>query len=180
MEVDYEEVESLIHYQIRNMIGNGVLYDQEQALSDANLAFVKAHLNFDNHIASFNTHIGFRVWVALKNALRQNYKKMKPLSFSELDSDGQQQIENKLSNRNKQFTEEEHHSNNWMEDISSDAKEVLNLVLHPPKDVMFLLFEQGREYISTHRKCLKEYLVDCGWDRDRIEEAFEEIKEAMS
>lgn len=172
----YEDVVKLIHMQVNRLVGNGVAYNREQALSDANLAFVKAYHNFDPTKAQFNTHVGFRVQMRILSEFRRLHKKPRPVAFSELDRSGQDQIDKKLSVRPKGIDKK---NPEWAEALSEDSKTVLELVLDPTRDVMIYIKERGSDRNSTYRSCVKQYLEDIGWTKRRIIKAFDEIAEAI-
>ena len=180
VEQSYTDVLNLIRQQINKLVGNGIIYDREQALSDANLAFVKAYHNFDPEKGQFTTHVGFRVQMGLKTELRNRHLRKRPLTFSELDENGQDQIQRKMSKRNCQPRLIEKELPDWTEKLSLDSMEIVCLILDTPKDIFLFMKERGRDHPRTFRSCVKYYLRCLGWRRERIINAFEEIKRLMA
>jgi len=172
----YQDVEKLLHKQVHRLVGNGIAYNKEQAVSDANLAFVMAYHNYDSSRAQFNTHVGYRVLMRIKTEFRKLCKKPRPLTFSELDENGQNQVAMKLSVKPHKVEKERPE---WSDLLSKDAREVVDLVLNSPKDIIMMVDEKGNNSANSYRSSIKEYLSGIGWNKRRISEAFDEIKDVL-
>lgn len=177
MELTYLDVVRLIHMQIHRLVGNGITYNQEQALSDANLAYVKAYHNFLPEKAKFTTHIGFRVSMAIISELKKLGKRQRTLTFSELDETGKNQIQEKLSVKPQPI---EKGLPNWTDSLSEDAKMVVKLSLDPPRDITCLMEMRKTDRINSYRSCIKEHLGFLGWSKFKISKVFKEIGDAIN
>lgn len=171
MQTCYEGVRRLIHQQIHRTVGNGAVYDVDQAQSDANLAFCEAWHTFNPEKGRFTTHVGFRVHVRLLNEMRRNCRRRRHVLFSELTEDvsggfHKHEVDPSLPP--------------WVERLSNDGKALVKLALKQPKDVEWFIAERGSDGISTVRSCLREFLLQLGWDAERVRNAFQEVKDAAA
>ena len=66
----------------------------------------------------------------------------------------------------------------WTDGLSADAEIVLDLCLDPPDEVLEAVGE--KRHGCRIRKAVRLHLLKCGWGKDRVEKAFDEVKEAMS
>lgn len=176
MEITYRDVVKLIHKRVNSLVGNGITYNREQAISDANLAFVNAYYKYEIGKAMFSTHVGYRTTMRIMTEFRKLYKRPRPLTFSELDESGQDQIARKLSVKPEPIEKE---LPKWTELLSTDGKITVGLILNPTRDILLFMQEKGCDKAKTFRNCVKEYLIGIGWKRGRVARTFTEIRRAI-
>ncbi len=134
--------------------------DRQELLSAAYEAFVKAHQTYEEgREATLITWVRFHVWRGLLELQR-----IRPMIYSP-----------HLSQR----PDLRHHFDiaRFLNELSQEAREVISLVLAPPLEVMVGSERQQRG--SQIRKALIRFLKQTGWCSRRINETFNEIREAL-
>lgn len=162
LEETYTDVQQLIFKMVHKFIRQSG-GDFEEYLSEANLAFVQAMKKYDKTKGQISTWIGFQVWHTLLEKKR-NQSKDRHL-FTETIP------ERKVESR-------QHAVTSLLSDLSQDARFVASLVLDIPEEIVSPTIKNGSRPANL-RKSLHNYLLDMGWTYSKIQECFEEVRQAL-
>lgn len=139
----------------------------EEWLADANLIFVQAYQSWDESLnVKFTYWLRYNLDRGLMTIVRsraRRHGRMRTITPYILDRFPVANSTPKLY------------------DFSEEALEVVKLIADTPLDIKFLMLEQGRSLSKSEKwkNCLTEFLEDMGWAVETIQNAFEEIKEAL-
>lgn len=165
MEIEeaYESVKGLVHdvvYRFLKTYGG----DLEELKSVAYTSFTENFYRYDREKAKLTTWIRNSIYRDLVDYLRLKIAREKRWSLADKEF-----LENYLDERVKRFKVK-----SFLEDLSSDARLVITIVLHNPKEVKL---DEKRP--KGFKKVIKNYLIDIGWSLNRVIRSFKEIKEAL-
>ena len=170
----YELVRGLIYDQVhkfRRRYGG----EFDELLGQANLAFCLGHNQYITgqtatglpYTAPFATDVRRCVWYQLFDIMRARLSRK---AIAE---------ETHIGDRDFAAPTREFNAKEWQEELSADARVAAALVLHPPEAVTAEAEAKGgtpRNYRSTVRTHLATVH---GWRNNRINKAFDEIREAL-
>jgi hypothetical protein len=143
---------------------HGGEYDEWMSL--ARELFVDAFYYHDPAKGSFEKTVGTFVWGRMLNYWqRQKDRARKRDKGYLLD--------------NHPATIPEFNVGEFLEDLSGDARDVVNLVLEDAPDLRVAMAWRKVKNPTQVRYALKEVLRDLGWTASRIAESFTEIREAL-
>lgn len=135
--------------------------DLEDTLSEAQELFIHGCNAFDPDRSKLPYYLRYRIWKGLlsrKRRLRKIRMREEPLkdehSYNDVTSD------------------------DWRQGLSSDAIKVCEVVLSPPIDIECILADTPTTKWYRQR-AVRQYLLDLGWNKRRIREAFQEIMQHL-
>ena len=168
----YKDVENLIWSVCSDFVK---IYggDIEDAVSDANLTFVKAYEKHDESKGKFNTYLVTAIWNGLISSLRSriDLKKKRGVSLDAQHGDMSlaEVVEDK---RTRKWDRRE-----FASDLSEDAKFVLGLVFDIKK-IEEVAEGKGGEP-RNWRSTIRNYLFDLNWAAEEINASFAELGNAL-
>ncbi len=164
----YKDIERMI-YQICHKFCSQYNESLEDLVGEANLAFSRSYKKYDSSRGQFTTFIHWCIVNHLIQYTNRNKKRAK-VWMQGLDDDVHPIFKFATANDLdlKDFTDE----------MSADAKEVINLVFEGPQEIGYLIFRIGESKMNW-RKALRTYLKNSGWSYRRVLKAFKEIREAL-
>lgn len=136
--------------------------DLQEITADAYYLFTDACQTYEEK-APLGYWIGVRVWWGLIDERKQKLRRRQ----REISTD---------SPPEQTYTEPLNFD--WWNGLSTDAREVVEVALNPPPDVMCLRPVRTCKDISQYM--IQRYLQDCGWTRRRVREAFKEVKQLVA
>lgn len=159
----YADVELLIYKTIHDFIRiYGGNFDE--LLGESHLMFMTAVRRYDNR-SSFPTYVRWVVWHGLHELLRRTIRHSGKVTYMELDP-------------NAFAAPPAFNLNELAESLSSDAQEVLRLVMDTPRELMKSI-ERRKGTGIAYRSVIRQYLVAIGWSPKRITNSFRELQEAL-
>lgn len=148
-------------------------FEFDTLLSEGNLIFAQKRKKFDRKKAKFQTYLYHCVSGHYKNMNRLQNKVTKncievidPCSAEKCESVTVPRIE---ANQEKQLIKHEQ-----FKELSSEAKEVIDIVLNAPKEILEVITAPSKE--ETSKKRLRPYLAK-KWGRAKVNKIFDELKE---
>ena len=144
----------------------------DELLSEANIGFMKAVDSFDDDKTCFHTHLhtiingGLRHYIARQNHFAPFTKQM--------DSD----IESNQSNPEQHCT-----FINMIENLSTEAKEIVEVVLNTPSEMIELVKEMSsnrHDKMHVYKSNVWAYFKAQGWKEALILFCFNEIKQTFN
>lgn len=170
----YKLVKNLIFDQVhkfRHRFGG----EFDELVGEAHVAFVKSHNQFLTgktvtglpFQAPYATVIRRCVWYNLFDTMRTRVRRQKAAPMVSIE-DGQDfhTPDNGLN------------VSTWVEELGTDARYAVTLVLEPPAAVEETIQAKGGEP-RNYRSTVRTYLAAEGWSTARINAAFEEIRKAL-
>ena len=134
-------------------------FRKDEALSVVDMAFIESFQSYDpDKGASFSTWFH---WIAQKRLLTLLEKEIETISI-EVD------VVDPCSS----------HFLDFVDELSEDARIVVELVLETPKELLRLIQDKWHPRRKT-RDNLRQYLVRLGWSIDRVRESFGEIRRVL-
>lgn len=150
--------------QHSNRLAHHFKVDEDVARSESYLAFMEAHHTWEPTLSKFDTYLINRMryriarWIERKGGTRR-YREI-PVAFDAYQPTYHDVPEDRY------------------EALSQDASDVIALALHPPVEVWSdCLFRGGSK--RALRSSLRAYLIEQGWSRRRVSDAFADIAEAF-
>jgi DNA-directed RNA polymerase specialized sigma24 family protein len=178
----YEDVKRLIQstiWKFRARYGG----DVQEMLSESGLSFIKAYRGYQKSKSQFQTWLRIKVWNSLlemrrrQSALSANFHKACQLrlnSHPDKVLNIQQGEEVPTTPSPKETISQK------FQDLSDDAILAIHLAIDPDLEVILRTKEQFHFTGPHHkRKAIKRYLRAIGWGWQRIDLAFEEVKESL-
>ena len=167
----YEDVRNLI-YHVCNRFARRYGGDVEELFADANVAYLKAYESWQpGHGTKFSTYLSLCIWRRLV-VIRKAEHRRRAVWLRRLDDVAQDQQpvagDRSIGDR---FAE-------LVEDLSSDAADVVKLVFATTSDIAQMAEEKGGGY-RNWRSSIRSHLRKNGWTHDRIRTTFEEITGAL-
>lgn len=144
--------------------------DFEQLLAEANLLFVLAYDTHNEAKAGFTTWLHFCIrkgLLSFKRRIRQENKYTKFFPLEETNPTHEKFYQPLC------FFE-------LFDEFGADSKQIIELILNPPTELVGLVFEEGKYNPHTFKAELRTYLSSLGWTGRRIKESFNEIREVIS
>lgn len=135
--------------------------DLREITADAFYLFTTACHSYEEK-APLSYWIRQRVWWGL---LDERRRKLKRFRHEKVDSVPEQSYE-------------ERHEYDWRDNLSEDAREVVEVALDPPPDVLCLRSDRPCKRVAQHM--IHQYLRDCGWTKRRIRKAFREVEQLVA
>ena len=161
----YEDVRLLILDTVHKFCA-AYKQDWEECVSEANVIFLSAFDSYDGDRAAFTTWVRYKIWMGLLRFLQLRMKRdAKRIDLEEADT--------VRAHERPRFD-----LGLFVADLSDDAATMVRLVLEPARDI--LLAVRGRDNNRTRLAAIRAYLQDSGWCYGRIEDAVEEVTEAMT
>ena len=136
--------------------------DLQEITADAFYLFTTACQSYKDK-APLGYWIGRRVWWGLLDERRQKLRRRR---------------HEQASASPPERSYEDSHDYDWQDDLSNDAKEVVEAALQPPPDVVCLRSERPHKDVSRHM--IERYFRDCGWTRKRVRKAFREVEQLVA
>lgn len=174
-EETYALVKNLIFdqvYKFHRQFGG----DFDDLVGEAHEAFLITHSEYiTGHASSgrayrdnYATEIRRSVWYCLFDAMRLRTRRQAAAPFCYI-AEGQD-----FAAHEHEFKYEQ-----WIEDLSDDARFTVKLMLDPPEEIEAVAMVKGgqpRNYRSTVRDWLQQH----GWNSERISRVFNEVKVALA
>jgi DNA-directed RNA polymerase specialized sigma subunit len=160
----------------------------DELLSEAGLAFMKAVDTYDSNKASFHTHLYWTVNGRLRNycnGTNQIEDKM-TLSYDARCNEG---IKNSDFNAITKSTwdnndpEQAYTFKNLVENLSKEAREVVNTLLNTPAEMIELVKEMSASrqgHMHVYKSNVTRYFKNQGWKRKNILKAYSEIRQTFN
>lgn len=155
--VEFPKVEKML-YSLAWKFSNQYPLTFEEARSEAYYGFMRACQDYDPARGKFSTWVYYWAWCRLKDVVMKAAKD--PLDFMEINDDILGGAEPPKSMAME-----------CLDDLSSDARELVDLLLETPGELVGLALGPER-----YLKRVKDYMVKNGWSRSRIEKAVTEAQ----
>lgn len=167
----YADMERWVHGTIHKFAEHFGVRNKEELVSEAGVAFVKAVTTYTKDRGSISNWLRVKIWKELLSARRREARR-------ELRA---RELREALKRRSRiAYTAESRAWEGLRATLSPDAARVASLALYPHPTVDLGIAERGGpESPKNYRDSIKEYLTDLGWPRERIREAFLELREAL-
>ncbi len=164
----YKDVEDLIRkicWNFKKVYGGNF----DDLFSEANIIFIKAFDSYNDNKGKFSTWINTKVVYGLTETIRQKNKEDELLEQYLINN----QIKTESLFKYDFFFE-------IVEAIQIDAKEILDIILDPPKELQKQI-DQRKNYKYPTINMLKKYAIHkLGWTARRVEESFQEIRSIIN
>jgi hypothetical protein len=146
MDKTYEDIQLLIYHTVKKFIKHHG-GDFDEMVSEANLLFVRMYkgefAKYDpNKGTSFSTWFRYNLWMSLKTFRNRQIKKQDN-QIIEITEPAVYYSDFSISELRQR--------------ISAEAKEVLNLILHTPVELLEMIQSTGGRVIRV-KKCISNYL----------------------
>lgn len=173
-EETFLELRQLISYTVHKFNQTHSLrYDD--AHSTANLAFIMAYNNYDpNKGTVFSSWVVTKVIKGLLEDVRQMVRN-RSFKFNTILEDELLLEVAVQSNYGQSLID----LLDTLEAEDPDADYVANLALDPPQEIVNFLNRYGAFTGSNYRIAIRWYLQEKGWSKERIKEAFQNIKDKL-
>jgi len=151
------------------------------ALSEANLAFLKAYETWQPSKSQFSTWLSHYMWWALMDSRRGRQADTIQLDHcdSAIASAGLTGDPNGGSIAAALSCEDQPDPvEGLFGSVTSDGREVLRAVLDAPAEVFRACIDRGGQP-RNWRSVIREYLVGKGWSVEKVKESFAEISDAL-
>ena len=162
----YEDVKRLIYQICRGYVHTGLEF--EELVSEANEAFVKAYKKYNFKRGEFTTLIHHAVNNHLKSLMKKRSRARKKSVKLLTNQKGMERHTKKIT-----FT-----LHKFMDSLSEDSKFIVKLILDTPNDIKEignkLSFDKGK-----WTRFLKNHISNLGWDQDKVDAIFEEVRAAL-
>lgn len=169
---NFEVVESRVGRMVKTFQRRYRWIHPNEFLSAAGVAYVEAVGTYRAEEGEFVTWILYKVDKALLTVVRNTAIRNRQWTTG-AESE-------KLDDRPEREPEERFWLDEWLATLSPDARMVAMMVFEPPFSIHVRIAELGGyETPEAFRSGVREYLRDSGWEKERIEEAFLEIREAL-
>lgn len=171
------EVYADLRHMIANIVRNfchSYRQDFDDMMGIAHVAFCEAFTNYDPSRATFGTHVCQKVWSKIYEDFRRRGCRAELLK--EYTS-----LECTLDNAEWQWCSDRSSFalTDLLDELSDDAKQVVQLTLAAPIDLVHAVHDRGKGKPDHVRNALTEVLIDFGWSIDRVSESFAEIAGAL-
>lgn len=177
-EVTYLDTTRLIDYQVSRFYKEygkewvtRLLGPFEEVRSQADLFFMHAYDSYDASIATFNTHLGYKVWKGLLSMLRNEIKRRKRSKLED------RELEELSARPMPEFRLQE-----FMHKLPEDAREVVRLICIDTPIEVYVTMAQNKlrgQTPAAMREAVREYLRDMGWAAVQVTTSFKQITEAL-
>jgi hypothetical protein len=158
-ETMYEDVKGLLINKSKIYAAKHRL-EFEEVLAEANWAFCYAMETF-NGTGTFIGYLCFILHKKFTDILRHKYKhRMEPLPI---------EINKEISSL-------------WSDillSVSKDAQDIMGALKDTPNDILCNSHSVKRNSRSILQRSIREYFVDLGWTRNRVQKAMQELREAL-
>lgn len=162
-DASFEDVIRIVHKLCGPYLAAG--FDRGEVFSAAGLGFSQAFSTFDKDLGvEFRTWVWWKVEKRLLDLYKQ-LRKRKDVTGLELDL---------VPKEEPTFNLEE-----WLEELSDDAREVAMMVFQTPTEVRLVMKELGEENPANFRQAVRELLAELGWSANRIRRTFMEIRSKL-
>jgi len=172
----YELVKGLIFdqvYKFHNRFGGEI----DDLTSEANVAFVMGHEQFCKGVrpngtpldTTYATEIRRWVWYEMFDQMRTKLRQYKANPVSSLDA---------MEGFDVEDEQVDFDAAGWAEELADDARYAVCLVLMPNPEVVATAVAKGGQP-RNFRSTVRQHLTQEGWNPDRINNAFEEIRGAL-
>lgn len=167
MQIDYNDYKKLIFKLAHNYSSTtGIEYDE--LVSAANEEFVKCLKTYDSEKAKFQTYLTWKVrGLFLEMSRKRNVQNNRQCSLEEAN----------LINQSLPEPEDILFFKEILEELSSDAKEVIKIVFETPWELIQMLPPKQPRGINKHQ--IKKYLRNQGWPFPKILISFQELTESL-
>lgn len=162
--ITYEDVRPLLDVivrQFKRKYGR----DEEESLSELNVAFVEAYDKYDPDRGSFQDCVYFMGYKRLLEKERLAARRNKKLHRTDCEM-------------GTLHSPTDFNVVDFMDELSADAQRVVRLTLQTPRTLLEELEERGSNP-KTFRSVLRAHLIFLGWTRDRVCETFNEIQTVL-
>jgi len=171
----YKDLERWVNKLIHQAAFRWPNVNTAELRSAAYLGYCVAYQTYEPDRGAFSTWVGLKVKTAMLEYVRAQIAKAKKVEalFSQL-------VPDPFAFDTPEQPKSKFRVNEWLHQLSPDAKKVAKLVLFdPPIDIKLLLKQFGEDRKDAYRRAIKTFLTEINWSRDRIKKAFQEIKESL-
>lgn len=151
----FPQIENLIRYLVRSFLKRAPYLDQDTLMSEGQLAYLEALEDYKPEESLFTTHLWHKVTQRLLDVKEKAYWEKSHRPIIELD---------------KMPTKENFNLQQFLLELSEDAKLMVQLTLEPPEE---------KKTVRSKRSGLIAYLKDVGWTMSRIHKGFAELREIL-
>lgn len=193
LDVTYQDVELLVHnttWEFLRKYRDQCALNFEEVSEEAQFQFVRAYWRYTPDRGSFTNYVRFLIWHELLEWLRRRVSSAirhpKVDSVEPRQDDEGVPVSAGYDNREcKQIacgvycktSGSTFRLMEFVQDLSDDAKAVVDITLRCPLDISYVLPEKPTP--AHWRAAIAEFLGDLGWEPSRIQETFIEIGEAL-
>jgi hypothetical protein len=165
----YEDYQALI-FKLAHRYHRYSGIEFDELVGWANLKFVECQKDYDPVLASFGTYLHIQIQ-GLFLGLAQKHWKTKDI---ELNLDTANQSTNNSTPENLLIFKQ------TLENLSSDAREVIKIIFNTPIDLINMTMRPSKYSKKVTKQQLEEYLRKQGWSFYRIWKTFKEIALALN
>uniref|UniRef100_A0A6M3XM79 Putative sigma-70 region domain containing protein n=1 Tax=viral metagenome TaxID=1070528 RepID=A0A6M3XM79_9ZZZZ len=156
----YEKLVAKLAWQRSRTTG----MDFDELMAEGRLAFTESLRSYDNSKAKFSTHLTWQVRGRLSRITRTQNKLRTEVELNE-----DTMIQEITPERHARFTEA-------MDNLSSEAQMVVQLVLNSPLEIIQSIKKTNRGITVG---LIKSFLANKGWDQTTTKSAVDEIKTTL-
>lgn len=164
LDCSYQGVRRLL-YAVAKSLAKEYGCRLEELVSDANLIWLEGHYKWTPKTkCSYVTYCWRRIEWGLLDSLRRRIK----TDHREIQTEDLESFPDKIEA-----------TDNWMDELSEDALLICSVILDAPAELAELLNTEGWRTSLDRRKVLgwiRRYFKTQGWDQDRVETAYAEIR----
>jgi len=163
----YADVEDTIEIAVRKFVRRyGGDYDEIRA--EANWFFLEAYYDYEaDRGASFATWVQYRITMRLLDQYRTRLYK---LSLAKDDPRRQRES----VQRPQSF-----YLWDFVDGLTEDGAFLVGLLFNMPAEIKLTLLQLEGDNPAYYYAAIKEYLMDLGWDVDRVLDAYVEVRERL-
>ena len=165
--IEYSKYEKCIQKLVWRYVKQS-RFDYDELLSEANLGFLHAVETFDKNKSGMHTHCFITV-----NGRLQKYCAKPERIESDLDELASPTLN---PEQNAIFSD-------LIENLSKEAREVVETILETPKEMIELVKEMSASrqgHMHVYRSNVTRYFKDLGWKRKKILKAYSEIRSTFN
>jgi hypothetical protein len=162
--ITYEDVTPHIN-RIADIFERKYGCPREDSIAELGVTFVKAYRDYDPKQGPFDNYFYFMGYKHLLESVRLGARREAKLPRSPID------LETISTEANFNLVD-------FMDELSPDAKRVVDLALNAPRYIAEELQEKSNQPRAI-RAIIRAHLIFVGWSRDRIRTTFDEIKTVL-
>lgn len=171
MEQDYKSIKNMLGH-IAHQFSKKHGGDVDELFSEASYVFCLAYPKWDEEKSKLTTFMYHSIWRRLIQ-YRKNQCKKQMCQFSQNEKEEATAAEIPDYERTSGFE-----VGNFLEQLGEDARTVVKILLNPPQRLRNNAEAKGGQN-RNWGSSLRELLKDLAWTKEKIQEAFEEVGEAL-
>jgi len=163
----YSEYVKCIHKLVWKYVKKS-RFSFDELLSEAHVAFLHTVDTYNSTKASFHTHLYITISGRLRNFISKETETSLPLD---------REYKSKIPNPEQECT-----FKNLIENLSKEAKEIVDVVLNTPTEMIELIREMSSNrqgHMHLYRKNVTYFFKNQGWSNKQIFKSYSEIKSIL-